>query len=197
MKKHVSFCVLALLAIGIALWGIAGDLNPPPGPISPTMHTLDEIYSNQAQILGGISNLEALIQARGDCSDCAQFTGRARMSLCWWDPNNINNFAWLDEVLGTWANVSLSQVVIAAEWSPLDPNCPAPVVKVEFGLSDPNAWYDDPNDALSVVVSEMQPTVIVPIGKRIDPYWSWVWMSWMGGCNLCGVSADVTLLVRQ
>jgi len=36
--------VLALVVLSVSLSGKAGDLNPPPGPISPTMHSLDEIY---------------------------------------------------------------------------------------------------------------------------------------------------------
>ena len=36
-----------LVAIGIVVAGIAyaGDLDPPKGPVGPTMHTLDEIYN--------------------------------------------------------------------------------------------------------------------------------------------------------
>ncbi len=40
----VTLPISAAVIIAAALFANAGDLNPPPGDIGPTMHTLDEIY---------------------------------------------------------------------------------------------------------------------------------------------------------
>ena len=40
----VTLPISAAVIIAAALFANAGDLNPPEGPIGPTMHTLDEIY---------------------------------------------------------------------------------------------------------------------------------------------------------
>ena len=40
----VTLPISAAVIIAAALFANAGDLNPPEGPIEPTMHTLDEIY---------------------------------------------------------------------------------------------------------------------------------------------------------
>ena len=40
----VTLPMSAAVIIAAALFANAGDLNPPPGDIGPTMHTLDEIY---------------------------------------------------------------------------------------------------------------------------------------------------------
>jgi len=47
-RKIATIVGVALLGVFIAGNYIAsgGDLNPPPGPVSPTMHTLDDIYNS-------------------------------------------------------------------------------------------------------------------------------------------------------
>lgn len=40
----VTLPISAAVIIAAALFANAGDLNPPEGPIGPTMHTLEEIY---------------------------------------------------------------------------------------------------------------------------------------------------------
>lgn len=39
----LPICVAVIIAGALLARG--GDLNPPPGPVGPTMHTLDEIYN--------------------------------------------------------------------------------------------------------------------------------------------------------
>ena len=46
-RKTVSI-VGAIIVVG-GLFAFAGDLDPPEGPIGPTMHTLDEIYAAVAE----------------------------------------------------------------------------------------------------------------------------------------------------
>ena len=43
----------AFACLGLVLWAKAGDLNPPAGPVGPTMKTLDQIYSAIGTIPGG------------------------------------------------------------------------------------------------------------------------------------------------
>jgi len=48
MKSHTKTNLVVLgfvvvVVVSLSTW--AGDLNPPPGPISPTMRSLDEIYN--------------------------------------------------------------------------------------------------------------------------------------------------------
>ena len=40
-KQTIAICLV--IALGLVVWGNAGDLNPPGAP-APTMHTLDDIY---------------------------------------------------------------------------------------------------------------------------------------------------------
>ena len=46
MKRYpfkVAGPMLVVAVLGIAVWVNAGDLNPPPGPVAPTMKTLDQV----------------------------------------------------------------------------------------------------------------------------------------------------------
>lgn len=63
MTHHVlrfASPVLVAAAVGGVLWVSAGDLNPPPGAVTPTMRTLDEIYNLVQQ--GGTGG--------GSCGPC-------------------------------------------------------------------------------------------------------------------------------
>ena len=44
MDRRTVSIVGAIIVVG-GLFAFAGDLDPPKGPIGPTMHTLDEIYA--------------------------------------------------------------------------------------------------------------------------------------------------------
>ena len=44
MDRRTVSIVGAIIVVG-GLFAFAGDLDPPAGPIGPTMHTLDEIYA--------------------------------------------------------------------------------------------------------------------------------------------------------
>ena len=52
----VTLPISAAVIVAAALFAKAGDLNPPPGDIQPTMHTLAEIYD--------------LVQQSSPCSGC-------------------------------------------------------------------------------------------------------------------------------
>lgn len=43
--QHLLAFGLGAMVVGGAMYVRAGDLNPPPGPIGPSMHTLDDIYA--------------------------------------------------------------------------------------------------------------------------------------------------------
>jgi len=46
MKRPISRALLGAIpasVLGVVIWAYAGDLNPPAGPITPTMKTLDEV----------------------------------------------------------------------------------------------------------------------------------------------------------
>ena len=48
MDRRTVSIVGAIIVVG-GLFAFAGDLDPPVGPIGPTMHTLDEIYAAVAE----------------------------------------------------------------------------------------------------------------------------------------------------
>lgn len=43
--QHLLAFGLGAMVVGGAMYVRAGDVNPPPGPIGPSMHTLDDIYA--------------------------------------------------------------------------------------------------------------------------------------------------------
>jgi len=51
------------VAIGGSIWVIAGDLNPPPGPVAPTMKTLSELSAEHVQLAGQITAVQSAIAA--------------------------------------------------------------------------------------------------------------------------------------
>ena len=55
--RTIAPMLLVLAVLGVVLWVNAGDLTPPPGPVGPTMHTLDEIYNLVASSSGGESRI--------------------------------------------------------------------------------------------------------------------------------------------
>lgn len=58
--------VLVLAALGGIIWASAGDLNPPPGPITSTMKTLSDVEPRVAvQSLTGDATSEYTIGASG------------------------------------------------------------------------------------------------------------------------------------
>jgi len=62
VRNPVTF-LLAIAASGLVLWAPAGDLNPPPGPISPTMKSLD--YIDPGTPLGGSLTQPIVIDQSG------------------------------------------------------------------------------------------------------------------------------------
>ncbi len=48
MDRRTISIVGAIIVVG-GMFAFAGDLDPPAGPIGPTMHTLDEIYAAVAE----------------------------------------------------------------------------------------------------------------------------------------------------
>lgn len=51
-----GFIVAGLAAcLGLVLWARAGDLNPPAGPVAPTMKTLDQLSAEHAQLAAAIA----------------------------------------------------------------------------------------------------------------------------------------------
>jgi hypothetical protein len=52
------FIVAGLVAcLGVVLWAKAGDLNPPAGPVAPTMKTLDQLSAEHAQLASAIAGI--------------------------------------------------------------------------------------------------------------------------------------------
>ena len=66
-RKTVSI-VGAIIVVG-GLFAFAGDLDPPEGPIGPTMHTLDEIY--------------AAVTANENCPPCISPPGMVAVHFQW------------------------------------------------------------------------------------------------------------------
>lgn len=58
---HIATPVLVLGVVGIVIWANAGDLNPPPGPVGPTMKTIDELSAEHAQLAADIAALQGAI----------------------------------------------------------------------------------------------------------------------------------------
>lgn len=61
-------------AAGVGALALAGDINPPAGPVAPTMKTLDEVYTAAASGSGGGSNahcIPGLYGALGLFGSCA------------------------------------------------------------------------------------------------------------------------------
>jgi hypothetical protein len=51
-----GFIVVGLaVCLGLVLWARAGDLNPPAGPVAPTMKTLDQLSTEHAQLASSIA----------------------------------------------------------------------------------------------------------------------------------------------
>ena len=55
MDRRTVSIVGAIIVVG-GLFAFAGDLDPPEGPIGPTMHTLDEIHELVADLQPGCPN---------------------------------------------------------------------------------------------------------------------------------------------
>lgn len=53
-----GFIVVGLaVCLGLVLWARAGDLNPPAGPVAPTMKTLDQLSAEHAQLASAIAGI--------------------------------------------------------------------------------------------------------------------------------------------
>jgi len=64
MNRHsskVTGLAAVLTIMGIVIWVKAGDLNPPPGPVGPTMKTLDQLSAEHAQLGASIAALQGAI----------------------------------------------------------------------------------------------------------------------------------------
>ncbi len=60
MSLHrIGGSIVAGLAVclGLVLWANAGDLNPPAGPVTPTMKTLDQLSAEHAQLASAIAGI--------------------------------------------------------------------------------------------------------------------------------------------
>ncbi|MCG8409214.1 MAG: right-handed parallel beta-helix repeat-containing protein [Phycisphaerales bacterium] len=56
------FCIAAILVAGG--WPAdAGDLAPPPGPVTPTMRTMQELYDNLQSLQAGVANARTAVQS--------------------------------------------------------------------------------------------------------------------------------------
>lgn len=79
MKRNVFRCtvpVVAAAVLGVAMWASAGDLNPPPGPITPTMKTLTEVEPRTAvQSLPGSATATYVIDQPGSYYLTGNITG--------------------------------------------------------------------------------------------------------------------------
>ncbi len=84
-----GFIVVGLaVCLGLVLWARAGDLNPPAGPVAPTMKTLDQLSAEHAQLAsaiaaisggGGGGGVKQVVRgvielASGVCEGSANFT---------------------------------------------------------------------------------------------------------------------------
>ncbi len=58
-RRHVftAVPVVIMILLGAVLWAQAGDLNPPAGPVSPTMKTLDQLSAEHAQLASAIAGI--------------------------------------------------------------------------------------------------------------------------------------------
>ncbi|MDM8006243.1 MAG: hypothetical protein QUV05_08875 [Phycisphaerae bacterium] len=53
-----GFIVVGLaVCLGLVLWARAGDLNPPAGPVAPTMKTLDQLSAEHAQLASAVAEM--------------------------------------------------------------------------------------------------------------------------------------------
>ena len=60
MKRGYVFSVVSMavmVLLGVVLWAQAGDVNPPPGPVAPTMKTLDQLSGEHAQLASAIAGV--------------------------------------------------------------------------------------------------------------------------------------------
>jgi len=48
---------VVVVCLALALWAKAGDVNPPTGPIVPTMKTLDQLSSEHSQLVSAIAGI--------------------------------------------------------------------------------------------------------------------------------------------
>jgi hypothetical protein len=55
MGRRVAVCASIVLVVvaGVGAWVYAGQINPPPGPVAPTMKSLGEISADIAALQGG------------------------------------------------------------------------------------------------------------------------------------------------
>ena len=76
-----------LVTIGIVVAGIAyaGDLDPPKGPITPTMHTLDEIYD----AVTNPPTWEYKFLTFGDPQEIEIVAGEGVLHAVWANPENV------------------------------------------------------------------------------------------------------------
>ena len=58
-RRHVfsAVPVVIMILLGAVLWAQAGDLNPPAGPVSPTMKTLGQLSAEHAQLASAIAGI--------------------------------------------------------------------------------------------------------------------------------------------
>jgi len=58
-SHRIRGSIVASLAVclGLVLWANAGDLNPPAGPVTPTMKTLAQLSAEHAQLAGAIAGI--------------------------------------------------------------------------------------------------------------------------------------------
>ncbi|MFM9957336.1 MAG: type VI secretion system tube protein Hcp [Phycisphaerales bacterium] len=59
LDRKVLLVLVVAAGAAVGAWALAGDLNPPAGPVAPTMKTLDEVFT-AASATGGGSNANCI-----------------------------------------------------------------------------------------------------------------------------------------